>query len=73
MKHINEFGQIQSQELRDLMYKLEAQVQQFLEDGEIGPMECQLIAKHLSSGVSYVATSASVRAHFKILNGDKPK
>jgi len=70
MKHINELGQIQSEALKGLLWRLEGQVTAFLDEWDVTPLECQLIAKHLSSSVSYAATSFAVKTQFKILNGN---
>lgn len=66
MKHINEFGQIESEMLKSLLWRLEGQVQKFLEDEQLSPLECQLIAKHLSTSVSFAATASSIKSMFSI-------
>jgi hypothetical protein len=70
MKHVNELGQIESEALKALLWRLEGQVTAFLDEWSVSPLECQVIAKHLSSSVSFAATSCAVRAHFGILNGE---
>jgi hypothetical protein len=62
MKHINEFGQIESEALKGLLWCIEGQVKAFLEEWDVSPLECQLIAKHLSTSVSFAATSQAVRS-----------
>lgn len=68
MKHINELGQIESAALKALLWRLEGQVTEFLNEWDVSPLECQVIAKHLSSSVSFAATSCAVKAHFNTLN-----
>ncbi len=66
MKHINKFGQIESDMLKGFLLRIEGQVEKFLKDENLSPIECQLIAKHLSTSVSFAATSSAVKSMFNV-------
>jgi hypothetical protein len=63
MKHINENGQIASDDLKILLSELEDLVVEFTKDLE--PLECMVIAKHVAASVSYSASSSAFRNSFK--------
>lgn len=60
MKYINEFGQASDLELQIFLKSLEDMVGSFCKG--LSAIECQLIAKHASTAVSFAATSQAVRS-----------
>lgn len=63
MKHLNKFGQIESEELRGLLYKLECLVQHMF--ANVDPIEAACISRHLESTISYLAAKRCVEELIK--------
>lgn len=63
MKHLDKFGRIESEELQNLLHKIESLVAPMFTD--VDPIEAACISRHLEGTISYLAAKRCVEELIK--------
>ena len=63
MKHLDKYGRIESEELQNLLYKIESLVSPVFAD--VDPIEAACLSRHLEGTISYLAAKRCVEELMK--------